>query len=361
MGAGGTTINNGGIGDLLGGKQRYDGGIDEFAYFKTALTDQQMIDLGTAPTVPLPANDTFTNGDFSEGLNGWQTWNDAGTTAPEITVADGVATISRESGADAWSTGVIYQIVNVAEGKTVRIGGDWAGDMSSLNTGEMWWSEVALFSMPDITAEKLDDVFDYPGYLQNHIAEGETNRGGSYAAGSDIINSFGSDLPTWAMEDIDNSQYDWEAAKAAFEAAGHTWDPTQRLEYNFTEVESCGQVVVALKFGGQTGGEVSFDNIKLEIVPDHIAGDANGDGRVDGSDVTILAGNWQKGVSDGLTADWEEGDFNGDGKIDGSDVTILAGNWQYGVDVAAASVPEPSTAVLLLMTIASLLTWKRMK
>ena len=31
-------------------------------------------------------------------------------------------------------------------------------------------------------------------------------------------------------------------------------------------------------------------------------------------------------------ATWEMGDFNGDGVVDGSDVTILAGNWQYGVD-----------------------------
>ena len=86
-----------------------------------------------------------------------------------------------------------------------------------------------------------------------------------------------------------------------------------------------------------------------------IAGDANKDGKVDGSDVTILAGNWQKGVNDGLTASWEEGDFNSDGKVDGSDVTILAGNWQYGVEAAASAVPEPSTIVLLLAAVASLM------
>ena len=87
-----------------------------------------------------------------------------------------------------------------------------------------------------------------------------------------------------------------------------------------------------------------------------IPGDANNDGKVDGSDVTILAGNWQKGVSDGLTANWSEGDFNGDGKVDGSDVTILAGNWQYGVDASAASVPEPSTlALIFLLTFAYLM------
>ena len=90
-----------------------------------------------------------------------------------------------------------------------------------------------------------------------------------------------------------------------------------------------------------------------------VAGDANGDGKVDGSDVTILAGNWQKGVDDGLTATWAEGDFNGDGKVDGSDVTILAGNWQYGVEAAASAVPEPGTIALLLAALASLLIVRR--
>ena len=112
-----------------------------------------------------------------------------------------------------------------------------------------------------------------------------------------------------------------------------------------------------LNFGGQTASYIdtramSIDNIRISqelITPEKIPGDANNDGKVDGSDVTILAGNWQKGVSDGLTASWEEGDFNEDGKVDGSDVTILAGNWQYGVDAAAAAVPEPSTLIGIVM------------
>ena len=74
-----------------------------------------------------------------------------------------------------------------------------------------------------------------------------------------------------------------------------------------------------------------------------LAGDANLDGRVDGSDVTILAGNWQHGVTGEPNATWSMGDFNGDGKVDGSDVTILAGNWQAGVSstVIATSDPKP--------------------
>ena len=82
-----------------------------------------------------------------------------------------------------------------------------------------------------------------------------------------------------------------------------------------------------------------------------VPGDANGDGRVDGSDVTILASNWQRGTLEAIETTWQMGDFNGDGKVDGSDVTILAGNWQYGVANAAAAVPEPGGIALMLATL----------
>lgn len=55
------------------------------------------------------------------------------------------------------------------------------------------------------------------------------------------------------------------------------------------------------------------------------------------------------------------GDANNDGKVDGSDVTILAGNWQAGVGTSAASVPEPSTIVLLFGVLAGLAILRRVK
>lgn len=95
----------------------------------------------------------------------------------------------------------------------------------------------------------------------------------------------------------------------------------------------------------------SDGTIALLTSPNTLAGDANGDGQVDGSDVTILADNWQYGVTGTPDATWEMGDFNGDGKVDGSDVTILADNWQAGVATAAAAVPEPSTMAMMLALI----------
>jgi uncharacterized protein (DUF2141 family) len=57
-----------------------------------------------------------------------------------------------------------------------------------------------------------------------------------------------------------------------------------------------------------------------------ISGDANGDGKVDVSDLGILAANY--GLLSG--AAWVQGDFNGDARVDVSDLGILAANYGYG-------------------------------
>ena len=83
-----------------------------------------------------------------------------------------------------------------------------------------------------------------------------------------------------------------------------------------------------------------------------IPGDANGDGKVDGSDVTILVGQLASRRRKSQTRKRSPGRWATSmamAKIDGSDVTILAGNWQYGVETAATSVPEPSVLMLLGM------------
>ncbi|MBN2291214.1 MAG: PEP-CTERM sorting domain-containing protein [Pirellulales bacterium] len=76
-----------------------------------------------------------------------------------------------------------------------------------------------------------------------------------------------------------------------------------------------------------------------------VMGDFNLDGQVDVSDLGILAGNY--GTPTGMK--WANGDADGNEAVDVSDLGALAG-W-YGTHTAAAaaaSVPEPSTVIVLL-------------
>jgi hypothetical protein len=77
-----------------------------------------------------------------------------------------------------------------------------------------------------------------------------------------------------------------------------------------------------------------------------ILGDANGDGKVDINDLTIVLTNF--GQSLGLGA-WAKGDFTGDGTVDINDLTIVLTNFGHTSSAAALSaVPEPASAVLLV-------------
>ena len=58
--------------------------------------------------------------------------------------------------------------------------------------------------------------------------------------------------------------------------------------------------------------------------PDPTAGDANGDGKVDGLDYVIWLNNYGQQTGNGA----KDGDFNGDGKVDGVDYVIWLNNYQ---------------------------------
>ena len=88
--------------------------------------------------------------------------------------------------------------------------------------------------------------------------------------------------------------------------------------------------------------------------PDPIPGDANLDDVVNDADASILAANWQYGPD----ATWGQGDFTGDGIVNDADASILAAHWQESQE-GAAPVPEPSSVVLLLCGIVSLLLLAR--
>ncbi|MCJ7543392.1 MAG: dockerin type I domain-containing protein, partial [Phycisphaerae bacterium] len=91
------------------------------------------------------------------------------------------------------------------------------------------------------------------------------------------------------------------------------------------------------------GGAPSEANYELTFLG-HTYGDANGDHKVDGSDLALLGGAWMK---DDQT--WATCDFNGDGTVDGSDLALFGGNWMWSLPGAPPlAIPEPASAGLLV-------------
>jgi len=94
-----------------------------------------------------------------------------------------------------------------------------------------------------------------------------------------------------------------------------------------------------------------------------LLGDANLDGKVNGTDFNILATNFNTGGDS-----WDQGDFTYDGKVNGSDFNLLAQNFNqgasqaadmaalqalevaYGFTTGSIAVPEPASAAILVMT-----------
>ncbi len=84
-----------------------------------------------------------------------------------------------------------------------------------------------------------------------------------------------------------------------------------------------------------------------------VAGDTNLDGVVAATDLNVLGTNWLRTDATSIS----QGDFNGDSKVDATDLNEVGVNWQHGAaaTITAAAVPEPSSCLALLTSLALLL------
>lgn len=99
---------------------------------------------------------------------------------------------------------------------------------------------------------------------------------------------------------------------------------------------------------------VDFDDAPSLAAPQSLRGDFNSDGFVDAADYTV----WRDNVDDLNEANLG---WNGDGiaGIDEGDYEVWAANYGASLPVTTAAVPEPASALLSLVALASLLQFSR--
>lgn len=108
-------------------------------------------------------------------------------------------------------------------------------------------------------------------------------------------------------------------------------------------VGNFGGVELFIDYSGGDGNDVALFTTAMDT-----PGDGNGDGKVDGLDYLIWAGNFGDDPADDPPGSPDNGDFNNDGKVDGLDYLTWAGNFGMGPNDASA-VPEPASALLLCL------------
>ena len=123
-----------------------------------------------------------------------------------------------------------------------------------------------------------------------------------------------------------------------------------------------------------SGNPAGLSSGQIEVMYT-LLGDANLDGKVNGTDFNLMATNFNQAVTNG----WDEGDFNYDGKVNGSDFVLLADNFNQfasqsavsAADLAAldsfaaangislANVPEPVMGSILVFAGAGIVMGRR--
>jgi hypothetical protein len=120
------------------------------------------------------------------------------------------------------------------------------------------------------------------------------------------------------------------AAWIASGYAGGTWNGPGIM--STAAQANSGRYGIGYADSADPGNPAGLSSGQIEIMYT-LLGDANLDGKVNGTDFNLMAANFNQAVTHG----WDEGDFNYDGKVNGSDFVLLANNFNQFASQSAVS------------------------
>ena len=98
---------------------------------------------------------------------------------------------------------------------------------------------------------------------------------------------------------------------------------------------SSGSYAIGYAAASDPGNPAGLSSGEIEIAYT-LLGDANLDGKVNGTDFQLMATHFNDAVTNG----WDEGDFNGDGAVNGADFVLLADNFNMFANQSAAAAAD---------------------
>jgi formylglycine-generating enzyme required for sulfatase activity len=193
-------------------------------------------------------------------------------------------------------------------------------------------------------SEPSNDLTDPDGGNNANFYQGGYTIGGPYW--TTVVGDFEESESPYDTFDQGGNLWEWNEAVAyagSFRGVrGGYWD------YHFSGIEI---LAASSRIVSSPAIEDYGIGFRVANVPE--PGDANNDGVVDDKDASILGANWMQ-----TGAEWADGDFNRDHVVNDKDAAILAAHWSQTQE-AGTSVPEPSTAALILGLIVAGLAARR--
>jgi len=320
-----TVPTDGDIGGSLSSGLSFSGGSLSVT---SSFTSGRAITIASAGgTVSVASGTTFGIGNSLTWSGGTLDVTNSGT----LSIAQASGTVSVSSGSS----------LNVAAGSNVIVAGAIDPFTDSSNGG----NHVNIINNGNLTVASVNSTIAGITGTGNLVVgngtkantlELATNSGESSLASLSILGNSALDIGNNSLIINYGGKPDPIASIAAYINSGYNFGSWNGPGiFSSTAQNNAGSYGIGYADSADAGNPAGLFGNQIEIMYT-LLGDANLDGKVNGTDFNLMATNFNQAVTNG----WDEGDFNYDGKVNGNDFVLLADNFNQFASQSAVSAAD---------------------